>query len=1619
MKHLFRIVLATIITFSFATLSHAQTVILAPISTNTTWAAANGPFLVGLPITVHSGATLTIEPGTVVKFTDQSAGIEVQAGGTLNAQGTSVSPIYFTSFSDDIGGDTNGDGSATTPTNRQWGRIVNFGVLNLAHTTVRYGGYIAGGLSLRPASITTLTNAVVHDMGSDGISQTGGALTVTSSTISSNGKGLDQSGGSATFTSSTFANNTQGFEVQGTSTALTLTNNIFTDNGALGSLPSFGTFTHTGNTATGGTLNGFQISGTITQSRTLTESDLPYIVSGVLTVQSGGELILNAGATLKFRDTTSGLEILAGGTLTGTGTTAKPVTFSALTGTTDRLWGRIVNRGILNLSHATISYGGFTAGGLTTTAGSFTTLDHVTLSQMGSDGISNAGVSTITNTTITGNSKGIEVTGGTLSINYSAIYGNSSGLENGTSILVDATYNWWGSVNGPLHTSNPSGTGNSVSGNVDFTPFFLSQNELDVVKTYNVAVILAETYDVRRYFSSPLTAQPCKLIPQQTYPNGNDAIYYNHFYHCVTDYYREVSKGTVNLRFDIFDNGGEWYRTLNSQYTDSFASQSPQNLSFFEQDIINVASPDVDYSAYDIFIIKHSADTETKIVSQVLPPFRQPIQGKYIAITSEFEGIGVDAHELGHILGSKLNSGGALFPDLYLMGMSAEDTTSIVGDYTNGRWDLMAEGYNNEFQANPPHLSSFTQEFLGLLEYNVFNRSSYPTQWVTPLSQLSFGDFVFRYNLSESSTADSSNYYIIEKRDKTIGVWDSSAPIAGAGQSKIVLYYVQPSILGNSGWAFPAVPKLQLSSITTPVGAVLSTNQGVYNDWDNLVSFSVVGNRSINGLQQTQVKVSELTEDAGAGHMNGFVLRVKPDLRNASQNETFGTIGGQNTSELLAVTFFYPTYVYRWGLFVTLLILIGLLISSEIFLLFKRNKDKLYKNNHQKKIRIAFFAFLVWYIASLLGAHHYFGWKQCTSYNPDCFRNSFYASTGDEKNADLDLHAITPDGRHVGVNYTTGEYENQIAGSIVSGDNQGIHEWIFVPEGETVRYYVSAQDNQGFVEQNPTLTNKTDTFDIYSRTIDPATGIFTSGVLTNQAIEPTEQRTFELSGTTENPTVSATNALTVTADSQRIPLGAEIPALTYTLTGFEGDDTTTSSTSGSIACTTTATSTSPVGTYPIECTRGDFASETYAIATYTSGTLTIAPTLTVTAQNITIPKGAEIPTLTATISGFINGDTLESSTVGTPDCTTNATAESSIGTYPIVCAVGTLTSETYAITTYVEGILTILPPLSVTAQDKTMTEGGTLPALTATLSGFINSDTQETSTTGAPVCTTTATSASTPGAYPITCEQGTLESNSYAFTTFVDGTLTVEPPIVIRPLTVTADNKSIVHGASLPTFTYALSGFVGGDTASSSTTGSASCTTTATNSSPVGTYPITCTEGTLASATYTFSDFTAGTLTITDGTPPELQTVFDESLKDVVLSAVDSVDEQPTLSHSGNLITLTDSANNTTTIHLTKYKESATKLKLTYNSITRNGVTVTVPQTTIMYDWALSFSGALKDIDSKVTVAGVEKYVFNYNKIKHQTKIKVKNGNSHTTTTRNGFVTPVVTTDGNGVVVAY
>jgi M6 family metalloprotease-like protein len=76
-------------------------------------------------------------------------------------------------------------------------------------------------------------------------------------------------------------------------------------------------------------------------------------------------------------------------------------------------------------------------------------------------------------------------------------------------------------------------------------------------------------------------------------------------------------------------------------------------------------------------------------------------------------------------------------------------------------------------------------------------------------------------------------------------------------------------------------------------------------------------------------------------------------------------------------------------------------------------------------------------------------------------------STGNGTAPDLDLHAVTPDGKHIGMNYTSGEYEMQIQGGVSSGDLVGGEEWIFVHTRTEVRYFVDSHDVQKFLEENP------------------------------------------------------------------------------------------------------------------------------------------------------------------------------------------------------------------------------------------------------------------------------------------------------------------------------------------------------------------------------------------------------------------------------------------------------------------------------------------------------------------------------------------------------------------------
>jgi hypothetical protein len=144
--------LALLSLVAVAPAANAQLVnVTSGVATNTTWGPTGTAGFVGTTfwvknsITIQSGATLTIQPGVVVKF---AAGAQLYVAGALQAVGTSgAGQIYFTSIKDDnIAGDTNGDGNATVPNAGDWSGVLwpsssLSGGSALTYCVVRYAGY--------------------------------------------------------------------------------------------------------------------------------------------------------------------------------------------------------------------------------------------------------------------------------------------------------------------------------------------------------------------------------------------------------------------------------------------------------------------------------------------------------------------------------------------------------------------------------------------------------------------------------------------------------------------------------------------------------------------------------------------------------------------------------------------------------------------------------------------------------------------------------------------------------------------------------------------------------------------------------------------------------------------------------------------------------------------------------------------------------------------------------------------------------------------------------------------------------------------------------------------------------------------------------------------------------------------------------------------------------------------------------------------------------------------------------------------------------------------------------------------------------------------------------------
>lgn len=286
------------------------------------------------------------------------------------------------------------------------------------------------------------------------------------------------------------------------------------------------------------------------------------------------------------------------------------------------------------------------------------------------------------------------------------------------------------------------------------------------------------------------------------------------------------------------------------------------------------------------------------------------------------------------------------------------------------------------------------------------------------------------------------------------------------------------------------------------------------------------------------------------------------------------------------------------------------------------------------------------------------------------------------------------------------------------------------------------------------------------------------------------------------------------------------------------------------AVSTPADANSVPGTYPITA-NVNLTSPNYTLSV-APGTLTIKPApLTLQVYSFDRAYGDANPTLTATLLGAKGPDS--PSSLVSYSLATTASQSSNVGIFPIA-ATASLLSSNYSLTVQ-PGTATVMPAvLTLRPPDARKTYGDPLPNLAAPLvTGLKNGDTAAAVVNAGNSVTTATALDATAGAYAIN-STGALLSSNYALS-LQPGTLTVDR----APLTIRAADAARQPGEPNPAFTATYTGFKLGET--TSVLGNVGISTTATQSSPAGLYPIT---PTATSPNYAIT-FIPGTLSLGDG----------------------------------------------------------------------------------------------------------------------------------------------------------
>jgi hypothetical protein len=280
------------------------------------------------------------------------------------------------------------------------------------------------------------------------------------------------------------------------------------------------------------------------------------------------------------------------------------------------------------------------------------------------------------------------------------------------------------------------------------------------------------------------------------------------------------------------------------------------------------------------------------------------------------------------------------------------------------------------------------------------------------------------------------------------------------------------------------------------------------------------------------------------------------------------------------------------------------------------------------------------------------------------------------------------------------------------------------------------------------------------------------------------------------------------------------------------------------------------GTIVVRASQAGSANYNAAADVYQSFTVAKA-VVTITADNASRLVGQSNPTFTATYTGFVNGETLVTSGIsGGPTLSSTADSESNSGTYPITVTAGSLSAANYSFS-FVAG------SLSVGLQSQTISFGalanGTYGDSSRTLSATASSSLPVSYVVVSGPASVSGNTLTFTGTGTVVVRASQAGNSTYEPAANVDQSFVIQKAVV----NVTPVNVSRVSGQSNPTFSATYAGFVASETlANSGISGAPALSSTATSSSPAGSYPITAAAGSLSAANYSFT-FSSGTLTVT------------------------------------------------------------------------------------------------------------------------------------------------------------